>query len=125
MVYLIPRAHSEKCVIYNTVLKKNRERIWEEIKKKGKKGEWTGNMEIRTTKKFLRVGKACSDMFRPSPRFIGRTFVSSGFSADDTLISASTVPHCGSKQPGAIKGALSLARSACQLFILRLTLPGM
>ena len=31
----------------------------------------------------------------PTPGFKGRTSVSSGFRTERTLISASTVPHCG------------------------------
>ena len=56
-------------------------------------GEWTRKVESSTWKKFLAVGEACDATFLLTPRFKRRTFVSSGFSTEGTLISASTVPH--------------------------------
>ena len=44
-------------------------------------------------KKFLAVGEACMAIFRPIPGFKGKTFVSSGFSTNRTLISASALPY--------------------------------
>ena len=58
-------------------------------------GEWTGDVEIRTRKKFLAVGEAYDATFLLTPRFKRRTFVSSGFSTEGTLISASAVPDSG------------------------------
>ena len=49
---------------------------------------------IRTWKKFPAVGEACIAVFRPTPNFKGRTFVSSRFSTEGTL-TASAVPHGG------------------------------
>ena len=63
-------------------------------------GEWTGNVEIKTRKKFLAVGEACMAIFQPTPSFKRRTFVSSGFSIDETLIAASAVPYHGNENRG-------------------------
>ena len=38
------------------------------------------------------MGDSCVAIFWPTPGFKGRTFVSSGFSVEETLISVSTVP---------------------------------
>ena len=48
-------------------------------------GEWTGKVEIRKRKKFLAVNEACMALFRPTPGFKMRTFVSSGFSTSGDL----------------------------------------
>ena len=53
-------------------------------------GEWIRKVETGTRKKFLTVGKA---IFRPISDFKGSTFISSGFSTEQTLISASAVSH--------------------------------
>ena len=58
------------------------------------KGEWTRKVKIRTRKNFLAEGKHLllySDLLQTLK---GRTFVSSGFSTEGKLISASTVPQC-------------------------------
>ena len=62
-------------------------------------GEWIGKVEIRTRKKFLAVGKACTAIFWPTPGFKIKPqkenschCVSSGFSTEGTLIYASVVP---------------------------------
>ena len=68
-------------------------KCWERVFKN--EGEWTGKVENRTNKKFLAVGEACMGIFWPTPAFTEKILVSSGFSRDRTLISASTVPHCG------------------------------
>ena len=49
---------------------------------------------MRIRKTLLAVGEACVAVFRPTPGFKGRTFVTSGFPKEGTLISASAVPHC-------------------------------
>ena len=41
------------------------------------------------------MDEASAAIFWPSPGFKGRTFVSSGFSIEGTLISASSVSHYG------------------------------
>ena len=38
------------------------------------------------------MGDSCVAIFWPTPGFKGRTFVSSGFSVEETLISSSTIP---------------------------------
>ena len=58
-------------------------------------GECTRKVEIRARKKFLVLGKTCMAIFWPTPGFTGKTFVSSGFLMEGTLISASTVPTVG------------------------------
>ena len=63
------------------------------MEERGKKTvEWTGRVEIR--KKILAVGEACKAIFRAIPGFKGRAFGSFRFSTEETLISASAVPHC-------------------------------
>ena len=46
--------------------------------------------------KFMAVGEACVAIFWPIPALNGRTSVSSGFSTEVILTSASAVPHSGS-----------------------------
>ena len=48
-----------------------------------------------TTKKFLAVGKTCVAIFWSAPGFKGRTFISSGFSAEGTLILSMQYPTVG------------------------------
>ena len=80
--------------------------------------ERTRKVGVRTRKKFLAAGEACVAIFGPKGRerekiacfvlisgvilnllcvwiFKGRTFVSYGFPAERTLISASAVPQYG------------------------------
>ena len=56
-------------------------------------------VKIRTRKKFLAVAKACMDIFRHTPGFKGRAFVSSAFS---TLIYIHDTPPVGRRvgRPG-------------------------
>ena len=56
-------------------------------------GEWIRKVETGTRKKFLTVGEACVAIFRPISDFNGSAFISSGFSTEQTLISASAVSH--------------------------------
>ena len=84
VAYFILWAHMGKCISHNTVEKQ------EEGLEKINEGEWTGQIEIRTRKHFLAVGKACVAVFRSPPGFKGRKHFSSGFSTAETLISAST-----------------------------------
>ena len=67
---------------------KSRERIWEK-----NESEWTRKVEIRTGKKFLSVGGVHEAIFWPTPGFKRRTFVSSGFLTDWTLVSVFAVTH--------------------------------
>ena len=71
---------------------KSRERIW---RRKKNEGEWTGKVNIMVRKKILVMGEPCeASRFWPAPGFKWRTFVSSGFSTEGTIISASAVPRC-------------------------------
>ena len=58
-------------------------------------GKWTEKVKTNSRKKFLAVREACRAIFWPIQGFKRRTSVSSGFSTEGTLISVSTVPHCG------------------------------
>ena len=59
---------------------------------------WTEEVEIRKRKKFLAVGEtrlATNSYILTYSGFKGRTFVSSGFSTNGTLVSTPAVPHRG------------------------------
>ena len=58
-------------------------------------GEWTGDVDFRTRKKFLAVGETCVAILLLTPGFKRRTSVSLGFSTEGTLISASAVSDSG------------------------------
>ena len=59
---------------------------------KRKKVGWNNKVEIKQVE-ILAVGKACMARSCPSDTEFGRTFNSSGFSTEGTLISPSAVPH--------------------------------
>ena len=58
---------------------------WSQVKVKGTQGRRGKKAE------FLAVGETCKAMFHSTPGFNTRTFNSSGFSAEGTLISAPTI----------------------------------
>ena len=66
-------------------------------KKERKKGEWTEKVKIKTKTKFLAVAEAYMAISWPTLTLNWRTFVSSGFSTDGTLISASAAPTAGQR----------------------------
>ena len=51
-------------------------------------GEWAGKVQIRTSRTFLAAWAAYMAIFWPTQGFKGRTFHSSGFSTEGTLICA-------------------------------------
>ena len=67
----------------------------EKIQREKNENECTGEVEIRTKKKFLAQREACATIFGSTPGFKGRTSVNYGFSTERTLISASAVPAVG------------------------------
>ena len=81
-----------KCISQLTAVKVERG-FGEKKKRKKNEGEWSGKGEnIRTREKILAVDGACVPIVQPTPRFKRKT-VSSGFSIEGTVMSASAIPN--------------------------------
>ena len=86
MTYFILRAYTGTGVSHSQRRKKSGE-VFEK-----NAGEWTGRVEIR--KKFLAISVVCMAIYTDLLQALKGVRLSSVFSPDGTLISASAAPHC-------------------------------